>query len=79
MYGCTLQLCSWWWVQIAPEKSRANDERTKEYGVHLFVPELKMYITKVYYGTTNIKYIAYSTIFHLFLFRITACFSSSHL
>jgi hypothetical protein len=31
-YGCTLQLCSWWWVQIAPETCRAKLSRScKEY------------------------------------------------
>jgi hypothetical protein len=31
-----------------------KDERNKEYSVHLFGPELNIYITKMY-GTTNIK------------------------
>jgi hypothetical protein len=31
-------------VQIAPETCRANDERNKEYTVHLFGPELNIYI-----------------------------------
>jgi hypothetical protein len=39
-------------VQIAPETCRANDERNKEYSVHLVGPELNIYITKMY-GTTN--------------------------
>jgi hypothetical protein len=28
--------------------SRANDERNKEYSVHLFGPELNRYVTKMY-------------------------------
>jgi hypothetical protein len=43
-YGCARQLCSWWWVQIAPETRRANDERNEEYSVHLVGPELNIYI-----------------------------------
>jgi hypothetical protein len=46
-YGCTLQLCSWWWVQIAPETCTANDERNKEYSVHLVGPELNIYYQDV--------------------------------
>jgi hypothetical protein len=42
-YGCTLQLCSWWWVQITPETCRAKDERNKEYSVHLVGPQLNIY------------------------------------
>jgi hypothetical protein len=34
-----------------------NDERNKEYSVHLVGPELNMYISKMY-GTTNIKFSA---------------------
>jgi hypothetical protein len=34
-----------------------NDERNKEYSVHLVGPELYMYISKTY-GTTNIKFSA---------------------
>jgi hypothetical protein len=36
-YGCTLQLCSWWWVQIAPETCRAHNvvKNNKEYEIHL--------------------------------------------
>jgi hypothetical protein len=41
-------------VQIALETCRANDERNKEYAVHLVGPELNIYITYMY-GTTNIK------------------------
>jgi hypothetical protein len=42
-------------VQITPETCTANDERKKEYSVHLVGLELNIYITKMY-GTTNIKY-----------------------
>jgi hypothetical protein len=35
-------------------RSRANDERNKEYSVHLVGPELNIYDTKTH-GTTNIK------------------------
>jgi hypothetical protein len=38
---------------MAPETCRANDERNKEYSVHLVGPELNIYVTKMY-GTTNI-------------------------
>jgi hypothetical protein len=31
-------------VQITPETCRANDERNKEYSLHLFGPELNIYI-----------------------------------
>jgi hypothetical protein len=40
--------------QIVPETCRANDERNKEYSVHLVGTELNIYITKMF-GTTNIK------------------------
>jgi hypothetical protein len=53
-YGCTLQLCCWRWVQIASETSRANDERYKQYSIHLVWPELNISITTMY-GTTNIQ------------------------
>jgi hypothetical protein len=33
----------------------ANDERNKEYSVHLVGPELKIYVIKMY-GTANIKF-----------------------
>jgi hypothetical protein len=42
-------------VQIALETCRDNDERNKEYSVHLVGPELNIYITKMY-GTTNIRF-----------------------
>jgi hypothetical protein len=40
-YGCMRQLC-WWWVQIAPEKCTADDERNKEHSVHLVGSELNI-------------------------------------
>jgi hypothetical protein len=56
-YGCTLLLCSWWWVQIAPETFRANVVKKEIKNiVHLFGLELNTYVTKMY-GTTNIKII----------------------
>jgi hypothetical protein len=41
-------------MQITPETCRANDERNKEYSVHLVGPKLNIYVTKMN-GTTNIK------------------------
>jgi hypothetical protein len=38
------------------ETCRANDERNKEYSVHLVGPELNVYVTKMY-GSTKIKFI----------------------
>jgi hypothetical protein len=48
-----LQLCSWWWVQIAPETCRANDERNKEYSVHLVGPELNILVYKTHVMFNN--------------------------
>jgi hypothetical protein len=47
IYGCMRQFYSWWWVQIEPETCRANDERNKEYSVHLVGPELNIYYQDV--------------------------------
>jgi hypothetical protein len=35
-----------WWLQIAPKTCTANDERYKEYSVHLDGPELNIYVTQ---------------------------------
>jgi hypothetical protein len=37
-------------VQITPETCRANDERNKEYSVHLVGPELNIYISSTFLG-----------------------------
>jgi hypothetical protein len=51
-YGCTLQFCSWWWVQIALETCRANVVKKEIKNiVHLVVLELNVYVLKVI--TTN--------------------------
>jgi hypothetical protein len=51
-YGCTLQLCSWWWVQIANIVKKQI--KNIVYMVHPVGLELNIYVTKMY-GTTNIK------------------------
>jgi hypothetical protein len=40
-------------VQIAPETCRPNDERNKEYSVHLVGLELNIYVTNIFETTKS--------------------------